>query len=482
MFVRIPQLREQILGKEKVVTTPVYKPELFNFLGKTREERADRLSKKIIIKKDTILNATRREIFAYIVKFWEESLLSIPFKANSFRGINLAKRPFFAPNVFNSVDTFGFYEQYRWDTFFQNQGILLGGGINLAIDQLLNFVDVFTEFKRIPNALVSSYLSHGQPPLESQAAFDILEMGGKKGDWLEKVMHMVEEDLFIEWWDYGNGKINPRQTNEIIEKYGLVTRNTPIHQYPLLASCEDGKDHNWTTIKYGSLFLPVQLNMIIYGIICNLNRYYSEKNLGNNPEKAAIYSYLQEKQTHDLRRLFWCENKKWTGFRNYSILTNEEGHILYGDLAAEVWPLYFRLATQEQAEVTKNNLKKYYKGDYGLSVTSLALRKRGSIPREPFGFWRECQWEYPNCWPPLMYIATKGLKKYGYERDALEYEYSWINHLESVFKKEGGFPEKTSYSSGLYVAKGFYGTVKGFGWTVAIYLAFLKDLVEHDML
>lgn len=485
MSLTIPQIRKLVLGQEKTVTLPVNKSHLLDFLGKTSAERADNLARIIFQKKTNItseLIAKRNTIFYYIINFWEKSLVEIPYKADTIRGINLARRPFFAPSAFTSIDTFGFYEQYRWDTYFQNIGILLAGGYQLAIDQLLNFVDVFKEFKRIPNALVSSYLSHGQPPFEALAVFAILESGGKPGEWVNQVMHMVEEDLLTEWWDLESGKGFKRQTEDIVGLYGHFTRYTPIHRHVLLASCEDGKDHNWTTVKYGSRFLPVQLNAVIYTMLVLLKKYYADKSLGNDTDKEKIYKDLLINMRSDFHKLFWCEKGKWKGFRNFSIVPGEEGHILYGDLSSEIFPLYCKLASQEQAEIIRYNLREYYKGDFGLATTSLHLRKGGTIEREPFGYWGDCQWEYPNCWPPLMYIAVQGLKNYGFNDDALEYEYDWVNHLENEFKLIGGFPEKTVYSSQLSIAEGFYQTVKGFGWTIAVYLSFLKDLNEAGRL
>jgi alpha,alpha-trehalase len=316
--------------------------------------------------------------------------------------------------------------------------------------------------------------------MEIFSAFDLIKAGVPKVGWLEKLINVVEEDLFVEWLDGGGGKVHSRQTKETLERYGLLTRYTGIHYHPLLASCEDGKDHNWISLTYGDKYLPVQLNSIIYGILDHLVMYYNDRHLGNNLARAGEYSELKEQFLQDFQEIFWCENGKWTGFRNYLIIPGSEGQILYGDLAAEIFPLFNGIATAEQAEITKNNLEKYYKGDYGLATTSLELRKGGSI-EEPSGNW-SYQWEYPNCWAPLMMVAVDGLKRYGYAKEALGYEKNWVQFIEKEFYKNGGFAEKSPYSSHVKVEKGFYGTVKGFGWTIAIYLQFLRDLAAAEML
>jgi alpha,alpha-trehalase len=441
-------------------------------LGKTHSRKLSTLLDKILEKKDQ--TKQRKEIFTYILAFWENGIVKVPYKTETYRGINLAKRPFLAPSIPTNPKDFGFYEQYRWDTYFHNLAFNLIGQYHISINQLLNFVDVYQEYKRIPNALITTYLSHAQPPLEAAAVEDILKYK-KVDNNIKKIIKMIESELFQEWLDAGQSIRFLRQSDQILEKYGCLSRYTSIHHDPLLAGCEDGKDHNWITTVYGADYLPVQLNAILYGSVDFLYRYFSDKTLGNNSKKSAFYLHLKNRIYKDFQKTFWVDSGRWKGFRNYSIRKSNEGSILYGDLAAEIFPLFAGLATKEQAEITKDNLEKYYKGENGLTTTSLELRKGGTIPKQPLRY-TSFQWEYPNCWAPLMYIACEGLKKYGYVNEALAYEKSWVSFIEKSFEKTQSFPEKTSFDSNKSINGGLYGEVQGFGWTIAVYLCFLKDL------
>ena len=465
------KLRQLLLQKTLIVNLPQTHSELFDFLGKSKEDRVAVLIKKIGGDNPTELE---KKIYEYIIDFWERSTISVEYKEQGFKGINLAKRPFLAPTGSNNGETFAFGEQYRWDTFFQNRGLILTGGLNLALGQLLNLTDVYNEFKRIPNALSSPFLSRPQPPFEMVMVMDLLKNGVSHTSEIVGAVHVIEEELVTEWLDYQSGKQNHRQSKELVEKFGILTRYEP-HSNPFMVGCEDGKDHNWITATYSFEHLPVQLNAILYGTISSLYEYYAAPKWGNNMSKAEIYDQLKNQMYADFQKTFWCKTGKWEGFRDYSLLKGKEGFILYGDLSAEVFPLFFKLATQEQAEKTKNNLEKYYKGDIGLSTTSLELRNGGSIPVEPQGQWK-FQWEYPNCWPPLMMVAVEGLKNYGYVKEAAEYEKNWIAYVEKEFEKTDGFAEKYPFSTETKIEPGFYGTMKGFGWTVATYLWFMKDL------
>lgn len=472
-------LYNKLLNQGEKVYLPIQRPELLAPLGKSTQERTNNLLKRILSYEYHREN--RHEIFTYIVTFWEQALVSLPYKKGEYRGLNLARRPFLAPSIPSYESSYGFYEQYRWDTYFHNKGLLLAGCHDIAINQILNFVDVYDEFHRIPNALTSAFLSHAQPPLEAFAMEDLLEHTDISQLKIKRIVDMIESELVTEWLDYGRLKRYLRQTKDMHDSYGMLSRYTDMHLHPLLAGCEDGKDHNWLTITYGSQYLPVQLNAILYGILSFLTRYYKSKDHGNNHTKATRYEEMKTLFYQNFQRVFWHEGDKWQGFKNYSLRPHDKGPILYGDLSAEIWPLFVGLATVEQAEITKQNIMKYYKGDYGLAATSLELREGGSIPTEPAGF-TSFQWEYPNCWAPLMYIACEGLKKYGYIKEVSELQKNWIFYIEKTFVETKHIPEKGPYQSGMPTNEGLYGLLFGFGWTISVYLAFLKDLSKQEEL
>ena len=142
---------------------------------------------------------------------------------------------------------------------------------------------------------------------------------------------------------------------------------------------------------------------------------------------------------------------------------------------------YFRsfskLATPDQSRKNKKViLQPIIKGDIGLSSTSFRVAKRGSIPQEPVGPWK-FQWEYPNCWPPLMMIAVEGLKNYGFVKGgkgiwAKLGNFCWEENLIGLKRICGKVPP---HSTQTKVEQGYYGNMKGFGWTIATYLCFRAE-------
>ncbi len=464
---------------------PTSPDSLLDYLG--RSSISKRKSLKPFFTKD------RRKYISYILSSLSNATLNPKFLELTGKGLNLAHFPFVAPATqptTNCPASHVFAEQYRWDTYFQNFMLNMFGLYNLSIGQLLNLSAIYQLFRIVPNATTSSFLSHSQPPLDAYAAFELVDsIGGEPGPWFHYVMQTIEQELFEFWWDYpgfesnsNNSKINPRQTDETQFLGDLLTRHTSVHYSPLLVGCEDGKDHNWVNAHYGEHYIPVQLNTIIWGNLGLLCRYYREYT--HNLSLANQFDALQKKLGEQINQLMWVPNGRYRGFRNFSLLKRKndtyEGPIKYGDLAAEIWPLFTGLATEEQALLTLSNLKNHYQTDIGLSATSYALRKGGSIKKAPEGW--KCQWEL-NVWPPLMMVAFKGLKNYTCSKypefgiflnDLAE---NWITWLEEVFEREHTFYEKSPSSRRTSSNdQGFYGNLPRFGWTMASYLMALEIL------
>ena len=86
------------------------------------------------------------------------------------------------------------------------------------------------------------------------------------------------------------------------------------------------------------------------------------------------------------------------------------------------------------------------------------------------------QWDAPNGWAPLQYMAINGLLNYGYNSLASEIASRWLSLNESVFKATGKMMEKYNVeNTNLHAGGGEYPVQDGFGWTNGVYLA-LKHL------
>ena len=147
--------------------------------------------------------------------------------------------------------------------------------------------------------------------------------------------------------------------------------------------------------------------------------------------------------------------------------------LVYGpvsDMVGRKPPLYFGLATPEQAKAVVGNLK--------------GFEQPGGLPMstEETG----AQWDLPYGWGNIEMIAIDGLRRYGYNTDADRISYNFLSMVAENFRRDGNIREKynvVTRSSEAHVELGYQMNVVGFGWTNAAFLELLhglpKEMVER---
>ena len=127
---------------------------------------------------------------------------------------------------------------------------------------------------------------------------------------------------------------------------------------------------------------------------------------------------------------------------------------------AGMFPLYFQVAERARAERQQK-------------AAILALFKEGGFQTttETTGQ----QWDAPNGWAPLQWIAIIGLEKYGYYDEARIAAEKWVNLNKKVFERTGKLMEKYNVTDlKLDAGGGEYPSQDGFGWTNGVLLALIK--------
>ena len=84
------------------------------------------------------------------------------------------------------------------------------------------------------------------------------------------------------------------------------------------------------------------------------------------------------------------------------------------------------------------------------------------------------QWDAPNGWAPLQWIAYVGLKNYGEDVLAEQIATAWSALVGRQFSANGQILEKYDVVAGQAGHGGEYGVEIGFGWTNGVTLAFMK--------
>ena len=120
---------------------------------------------------------------------------------------------------------------------------------------------------------------------------------------------------------------------------------------------------------------------------------------------------------------------------------------------------FFNYSTQQQADKVAELIQNKFLTEGGLVTT---LNRTGQ------------QWDAPNGWAPLHWIAIIGLDNYGHDELAATIAKRWMKLNTDVFHRTGKFMEKYNVvDTHLEAGGGEYAGQDGFGWTNGVYLALL---------
>jgi alpha,alpha-trehalase len=87
------------------------------------------------------------------------------------------------------------------------------------------------------------------------------------------------------------------------------------------------------------------------------------------------------------------------------------------------------------------------------------------------------QWDAPNGWAPLQWVAAQGLQNYGQQKMAMEVSWRFLSNVQHTYDSQQKLVEKYDVSStGTGGGGGEYPLQDGFGWTNGVTLKML-DLV-----
>ena len=125
-----------------------------------------------------------------------------------------------------------------------------------------------------------------------------------------------------------------------------------------------------------------------------------------------------------------------------------------------MFPLAYGLATPEQAKRVGAGLKTSFLKPGGLVTTLTATGQ---------------QWDAPNGWAPLQYLAIEGLSRYGQKPLADTIAHRWTRLNSRVFNQTGKLLEKYDVLNiNRPAGGGEYPLQDGFGWTNGVLLRLLN--------
>jgi len=375
-----------------------------------------------------------------------------------------------------------FREIYYWDSYFTMLGLRQSGRMDLMQHMVDNFAHLINQTGHIPNGNRAYYLSRSQPPFFVLMVGLLAEVQGpviwekylpqlkrEYEFWMDgqtilnaqepahrRVVRLPDAAILNRYWDDSDTP-RPESYREDVE-LAHESGRPPAEMYRhIRAAAESGWDfssrwfadpHSFATICTTDL-IPVDLNCLLW---------FLEKKLADtcdilqNTTAAASYYTAAMARAEAIERYCWDEQ---AGF--YFDFNFKTGKILSHYTLAAVFPLFFDLAPMSAAERVAAMLEEKFLQTGGLATT---LHRTGQ------------QWDAPNGWAPLQWMAYQGLLHYDFQDLAAEVRRRWLATCENTYHDTGKMMEKYNvFGEGGAGGGGEYPNQDGFGWTNGVFLA-----------
>lgn len=376
-----------------------------------------------------------------------------------------------------------FREVYYWDSYFTMIGLSEAGRTPLVRSMTDNFAFLLGRYGFIPNGNRSYYLTRSQPPffalmvqlLAQQQTDSVLPryqpallreyaywMAGADslapGKASRRAVRMPGGEVLNRYWDTSTEPREESYAEDVAAAKGLA--NPRQFYRDIRAAAASGWDFStrWfgpdgklTSIRTTEL-VPVDLNCLLLTLEQTLARSYKAQ--GQAPT-AKSWELKAAKRQAAIQRYCWNKTANW--FTDYDLTQRRPATIR---TLAGVFPLAFGVATFPQAKLVAAGLQKDFLKDGGLLTT---LNASGQ------------QWDAPNAWAPLQYLAIQGLRRYEQQPLADTVATRWVRLNSRVFQQTGKLLEKYNVqNTSLPAGGGEYPLQDGFGWTNGVLLYLLN--------
>lgn len=439
--------------------------------------------------------------------------------------------PFFIPGG-------RFRECYYWDTLWVVKGLIASDMVQSAQNAVRNLLYLVQIIGFVPNGNRVYYLNRSQPPTLTEAVlvvFDALPNNNERAKWLQEAVPILDQEyenftkahsIFsvhgstrlakeqFSIYTVNTSDPRPESFNEDLKTLQEKLRRMPNEpgiselepiRNRLFQDLASGAESGW---DYTSRFLTDNANDLrnirTQNIVpCCLNSilFKAETDLANFHDYLGMtFTFTPDASIPD-------------GQRDETV----ESHVLKRDR-------YRAIARERQAGVMKHMWSQEDRFWFDLDVTSSAhtsiVSSAGIMPAWAGcweGFWTpadaaafvdfvmnssglfrpgglsstatpsEQQWDFPNCWAPLVDFAVSGMQriamKYpesGAAQAAEEIAKRYLRVTYKGWKRDGSMHEKYDcrYNSGARGVGGEYVPQTGFGWTNGTALWLLREYAD----
>jgi len=380
-----------------------------------------------------------------------------------------------------------FREVYYWDSYFTMLGLVESGRTDLMRGMLDNFAYLIRTVGHIPNGNRTYYLGRSQPPYFAA----MVGLYARATDSTQAIRYLEALEAEYAFWMDGAGRLRAAGTayRRVVKARGGAVLNRYFDDIPeprpesyredytlaqtvpaarrvalyrnLRASAESGWDFSsrWMrdpadlrTLETIEL-VPVDLNSLIYHAEQTIAALRRLRGQAGDAEVAARFT---EAALSRRRALLGAAYDPEQGFF-YDVRWRTGERVTDRPTLAAAAPLYFGLATPEQGRAVAARLERDFLEPGGFVTTLIASGQ---------------QWDSPNGWPPLQWLAMEGARRYGRGHVANLARGRWLALNRRTYRATGKMTEKYDVVDlSRRAGGGEYPNQDGFGWSNGVALA-----------
>ena len=388
--------------------------------------------------------------------------------------------PMLAPYV---VPGGRFREIYYWDSYFTMLGLAVDGQQPLVEALLANFTDTIERYGHIPNGMRTYYLGRSQPPFfalmldlskdtdPALAARRLAALRREHAYWMkgaacldksgacDRVVRMPGGTLLNRYWDDRPLPRDESYAEDVATAKADPSRPAAVMYRHLRAGAESGWDYSsrWLADprKLASIhttdIVPVDLN----SLMLIMERAIAKRcSAAGDTACATKFTSLATKRCAALNRFMWVAREgRYADWDRIARAATPRVS------AATLYPLFAGAASPKQAAAVAATVRSKLLATGGLRTTPLRTGQ---------------QWDSPNGWAPLQWVAIAGLEQSGQPDLARDIARRWIGTVGATYAETGKMLEKYDVEERKPGGGGEYPTQDGFGWTNGVTSAILE--------
>ena len=394
-----------------------------------------------------------------------------------------------------------FTEQYYWDSYFTMLGLAESGQAALVHAMTDNFAYLIDTHGFVPNGNRTYYLSRSQPPVFALMA-ELCE--ARRGPGARKYLpQMLREHAF--WMDgaeqlqagqahrrvvalhdgallnrYWDDRDTPREESwreDVATAHESQRPHREVYRH-LRAAAESGWDFSSRWLRESSDgsppnlslsticttdIVPVDLNAFLHTLETSISRLSRSD---GDEATAARFEQSARRRRAAIDQLLWQADPG--AYFDYDARQAAPRRAL---TAATVVPLFTGIASTQQALAVARTVCRRLLAPGGMATTEWVSGQ---------------QWDRPNGWAPLQWMAVQGFERYGLRAIADDVRSRWVKTVGDVYCREGKVVEKYALreTTGERTRGGHggeYPLQDGFGWTNGVTRRWLHEIPDHDV-